>query len=113
MPQVVAGAYGVVDDVEVGKAPSSVGHVERLLIPVVDLLGVQQIVDDDCGFSAGFPGPSRSKTGCLTRPYDALALLGAQDQSHVSGAVVSKPLARSAGNKGLEQIRCATAQRCL
>jgi hypothetical protein len=38
-------------------------------------------------------------TGCLTRPYDALAFLGVQDQPHVSRAVVSSALARSAGDK--------------
>jgi hypothetical protein len=47
-------------------------------------------------FSGGFAGPGWSITGCLTRPYDALAILGVQDQPHVSRAVVSTVLARSA-----------------
>src|SRR6516162_9545259 len=47
-------------------------------------------------FSGGFASPGASTTGRLTRPYDALAPLEVQDHPHVSTAVVSKVLARSA-----------------
>jgi hypothetical protein len=47
-------------------------------------------------FSGGFASPGPSTTGRLTRPYDALAPLEVQDHPHVSTAVVSRVLARSA-----------------
>jgi hypothetical protein len=50
-------------------------------------------------FSGGFAGPGESITGWLTRPYDALALLGVQGLPQASTAVVSRALARSAGIK--------------
>jgi hypothetical protein len=47
-------------------------------------------------FSGGFAGPRWSIIGRLIGPYDALARLGVQEQPHVSTAVVSTALARSA-----------------
>ena len=44
-----------------------------------------------------------SITGRLTGSYAALAPSAVQDQPHVSTAVVSKALARSAGVKGCHQ----------
>ena len=49
--------------------------------------------------SGGFACPRGSTTGRLTGPSCALALLGVHDQPHVSTAVVSKALARSAGER--------------
>jgi hypothetical protein len=54
----------------------------------------------DFGFSAGFIGPTRSIAGHLIWPNDAIALLGAQPQPHVSRVVVSKALARSRTAEG-------------
>jgi hypothetical protein len=47
-------------------------------------------------FSEGFSGPCRSIIGRLTGPYDLVAASGVQDHTHVSTAVVSTALARSA-----------------
>jgi hypothetical protein len=47
-------------------------------------------------FSGGLAGPGQSTTVQLTGPYDVSVLVGVQDRPHVSGAVVSKALARSA-----------------
>ena len=44
-------------------------------------------------FSGGFSSPRGSTTRRLTRPYDVRAVLGVQDQPHVSTAVVSTVLA--------------------
>ena len=51
-------------------------------------------------FSGGFAGPGESTTVQLTGPYDLLALVGVQGRPHVSRAVVSKALARSAMRRG-------------
>src|SRR5262249_5740562 len=68
---VVADAFGVVGDGEVGESLSPIGHGERLLVPVVDLLGVQQVSDDDFGFGV-----------------DGLAFAGAVDQASFEVAPV-------------------------
>src|SRR6516162_5939177 len=49
-------------------------------------------------FSEGFAGPGMSITSRLTGPYAAPAPSAVQAQPHVSTAVVSKALARSAGD---------------
>jgi hypothetical protein len=50
-------------------------------------------------FSEGFAGSDQSATGRLTGPYDTVAALTVQDQPHISTAVVSEALARSAAGK--------------
>ncbi len=50
-------------------------------------------------FSAGLAGPDRSLTGHLTWSDDVTAHLDAQTEPHVSRAVVSKALARSAAHE--------------
>jgi hypothetical protein len=50
-------------------------------------------------FSEGFASPGPSIAGRLTGPTAAWAPVGIQGQPHVSTAVVSKALARSAGGK--------------
>ena len=47
-------------------------------------------------FSGGFASPGASTTVQLTGSYDVLGLAGVQDRPHVSRAVVSNALARSA-----------------
>jgi hypothetical protein len=47
-------------------------------------------------FSGGFAGPRESMTGRLSGLYAALAACGVQVHRHVSTAVVSAALARSA-----------------
>jgi hypothetical protein len=47
-------------------------------------------------FSGGFAGPGESTTGQLARPDGASAAPTVHDQPHVSTAVVSAALARSA-----------------
>jgi hypothetical protein len=50
-------------------------------------------------FSEGFAGPGRSITGRLTGRTAALGPFGIQDRPHVSTAVVSNALARSANGE--------------
>ena len=52
-------------------------------------------------FSGGLACPGKSTKGRLTRPYDALAPSEVQDYPHVSTAVVSEVLARSAYDKAV------------
>ncbi len=50
-------------------------------------------------FSGGLAGPGESIAGWLTGPSGALALLRVQARPHLSTAVVSTALARSAGDQ--------------
>jgi hypothetical protein len=63
-------------------------------------------------FSGGLASPAESTTGRLSRPYDVRAVLGVQNQRHVSTAVVSTALASSAavgtGAGGRQQISAPT-----